>query len=111
MRKDFDAALVEGRVRCGVRLTVRDGRIHDVEAVTPPGDGKVVLPGFCNAHVHLDLSFLRGQDLSHRSFADWVRDLVTARRGADEGRSGASVYGIDSGYRFVLLPQSQFEQT
>lgn len=40
----------------------------------------VVLPGLVNTHTHLELSYLHGQIPPARTFVDWVRAVVRARR-------------------------------
>jgi cytosine/adenosine deaminase-related metal-dependent hydrolase len=41
-----------------------------------------ILPGFVNAHTHLDLSELRGQCPPSADFTGWLRQVIAHRRGA-----------------------------
>lgn len=50
---------------------------HDAEVIDLPHT--TLLPGFVNAHCHLDLSHLRGKVPFTGSFADWIRSVVTMR--------------------------------
>ena len=43
----------------------------------------VLLPGLINAHVHLELSWLRGRVPPANRFTDWVKQLVATRRGVE----------------------------
>ena len=62
----------------------------------------VIVPGFVNAHAHLELTFLRNQLQSFSSFADWVQLLLHRRASCsrrqllDSARSGAQL-AMDSG--------------
>jgi cytosine/adenosine deaminase-related metal-dependent hydrolase len=42
-----------------------------------------IVPGFVNAHTHFDLSGLRAKQLGGRSFVDWLRAVIAARREMD----------------------------
>jgi cytosine/adenosine deaminase-related metal-dependent hydrolase len=42
-----------------------------------------LLPGLVNAHVHLELSWLRGRVPQTHKFTDWVKQLVALRRGIE----------------------------
>ena len=43
----------------------------------------VLLPGLINAHIHLELSWLRGRVPPAARFTDWVKRLVAARGGVE----------------------------
>ncbi len=43
----------------------------------------VLLPGLINAHVHLELSWLRGRVPPAGKFTDWVKQLVASRGGVE----------------------------
>lgn len=74
-------------IRDGI-VEVEAGRIVSVET-RDPGPGirdlgdVVLLPGLVNAHVHLELSWLRGRVPPAASFTDWVKQLVATRRGVE----------------------------
>src|SRR6185503_461148 len=40
----------------------------------------VVLPGLCNAHTHLELSYLRDEVPPASEFVTWIRGVMAARR-------------------------------
>src|SRR5256885_9291000 len=40
----------------------------------------VVLPGLCNAHTHLELSYLRDEVPPASQFVTWIRGVMAARR-------------------------------
>lgn len=42
-----------------------------------------LLPGLINAHIHLELSWLRGRVPPAHKFTDWVKQLVALRRGIE----------------------------
>jgi len=94
-----DAAWIGGAARRGVALTIDDGRIAASEAIAPPGRGWFALPGFVNAHVHLELSSVRGEELAHATFAQWIADLLAAR--ARRGRDGIAA-AVAAGARELL---------
>ncbi len=45
---------------------------------------RVLLPGFVDAHAHLDLSGFVGRVASGRAFPDWIRNLLAVRATLDE---------------------------
>ena len=77
-------------IRDGV-VIVEAGRITGIgdhgSRITDHGTrdlGNVVLmPGLINAHVHLELSWLRGRVPPAARFTDWVKQLVAARGGVE----------------------------
>jgi cytosine/adenosine deaminase-related metal-dependent hydrolase len=44
----------------------------------------VVLPGLCNAHTHLELSYLRDEVPPASQFVTWIRGVMAARRSRTE---------------------------
>lgn len=79
MRLDLDSAWISGKLAAGVRLTLAGDRIAAVEPIARPGNGWHALPGFVNAHCHLDLTAIRGEELAHASFAEWLAELMPRR--------------------------------
>jgi len=74
-------------IRDGV-VIVDDGRIVSVGPRTPEPASRdlgnvVLMPGLINAHVHLELSWLRGRVPPSASFTDWVKQLMALRRGTE----------------------------
>ncbi len=69
------------------RITIRGEHIVAVEphgsrqADVDLGDAAIV-PGFVNAHTHLDLSGLRGSSAARTpDFTAWLRQVIAHRRG------------------------------
>jgi cytosine/adenosine deaminase-related metal-dependent hydrolase len=56
-----------------------------------------ILPGLVNAHVHLELSHLRGLVPPADHFVTWIRNLVALRRGESAARDAEIVAGIAVG--------------
>lgn len=55
-----------------------------------------LLPGFVNAHTHLDLSALRGKVPPGREFTDWLRAVIRHRRMATPAETVSAVReGLD----------------
>lgn len=51
----------------------------------------VVLPGLVNAHVHVELSALRGRVGVGRGFVPWVKELIAARAALDESEAADAI--------------------
>ena len=90
-------------IRDGI-VDVADGRIAGIRE---PGGGSrlpapdarhlgnvVVLPGLINAHIHLELSWMRGRVPPADSFSAWVRTLFAVRGRPDAGMSDEQVAAI-----------------
>ncbi|MBL8841572.1 MAG: amidohydrolase family protein [Planctomycetes bacterium] len=98
-----DGLWSEGEVRGATLLRFApDGALerHPAPAGTPAAArsarGLFALPGFVDAHVHLELSSMHGETLPHGSFSEWVAALVARQRslGPDE-RAAAVRSGAD----------------
>ena len=65
-------------------VVVENGRITGVgsgpRAATVHLGDVVILPSLVNAHMHLELSYLRGVIPRATSFLDWIRAVMAARR-------------------------------
>jgi len=77
---------VEGPPLEGGTLTVQGGSILAVEPTglrTPDIDlgNAAIIPGFVNAHTHLDLSGLRGKTPPRVEITEWLREVIQHRRG------------------------------
>ncbi len=72
-------------IRDGV-VIVEAGRVVAVgswEMPTRDLGNVVLMPGLINAHIHLELSWLRGRVPPAGRFTDWVKQLLAIRRGAE----------------------------
>lgn len=75
----------------GGTVHVEGGRIAGIgDQGTGIGDQDVVdlghvvlMPGLINAHIHLELSWLRGRVPPAGKFTDWVKQLLAIRRGVE----------------------------
>ncbi len=91
----------EFEIEPGVPLRGRPARsrIGPSRLTRSGASGWFALPGFVDAHVHLELSDLPGEQLRRESFAAWVEDLVRARRARPKE---AIAEAIRSGVRQLL---------
>ena len=76
-----------GRIETGWGLRMENGKIQDLGPVRKLRQGRplgetildcgrsVLMPGLVNAHVHLELGWLRDRTSARGGFASWVRDL------------------------------------
>ncbi|HQF54439.1 MAG TPA: amidohydrolase family protein [Fibrobacteria bacterium] len=76
-----------GRIEEGWGLRTENGKIQDVGPVRKLRQGRplgetvldcgrtLLMPGLVNAHVHLELGWLRDRTNARLGFASWVRDL------------------------------------
>lgn len=88
-------------VRDGAVLLAHDGRIlavgprHSVRSLAvrtrPVFAGEILMPALVNAHLHLELSALRGRLPGGAGLVPWVRALLTTRASLDEARVRESV--------------------
>lgn len=73
------------------RIAIRAGRIAAIESggLREPSEidlgDVVVLPGFVNAHTHLELTTCRGRVPYRGSFIDWIRRLVVENPHKEHG--------------------------
>jgi len=87
-------------------ITIAGDRIVAVEphgVLTPDRDlGNVaILPGFVNAHTHLDLSGLRGKCAPTPEFTDWLRAVIKHRRNVTPEQTDAVIRtGLEESLRF-----------
>ena len=77
------AVLVRGNLVAAVGAWVDLRRGYPVEPVTDLGE-VTLLPGFINAHCHLDYSGLRHAILPPKSFAEWVGRINALKRSLHE---------------------------
>ena len=55
----------------------------------------VVMPGLVNAHIHLELSYLRGRVPTAGRFTDWVKQLMLTRGGIEKADDPRVLAAID----------------
>jgi cytosine/adenosine deaminase-related metal-dependent hydrolase len=60
----------------GGRLAAAGGGVHDENVIAFPGCA--IIPGFVNAHSHIELTVLRGY-LDNLPFSDWIPRLTQAK--------------------------------
>ncbi|HZT82319.1 MAG TPA: amidohydrolase family protein [Gemmataceae bacterium] len=90
-------------------VTVRGGEIaaaepHGTRTADTDLGNAALLPGFVNAHTHLDLSGLRGRCPPSPDFTGWLRHVVAHRREVTPAQVQADVRaGIDECLRFGTL--------
>jgi len=70
------------------------GRSVAVEAEHDLGD-VAILPGLVNAHVHLELSYLRDAVQPAQTFIEWIRQVVGLRRTQPDPRSRTILDGVE----------------
>jgi cytosine/adenosine deaminase-related metal-dependent hydrolase len=97
----------DGPARRDAVVTITDGRIEAIgkrRANDPAIDlGNVaILPGFVNAHTHLEFSDLKSPLAPRaKTFADWLRKVIAYRRGrTDAQRRAAIIKGLAECRRF-----------
>src|SRR3989338_1717042 len=74
--------------------------------------GKIVLPGFVNAHSHLELTGFRGKIRKGLSFPDWAREVVSIRRDITEDKIAAAIKdGLDELISSGVTTVGDFSQT
>ena len=73
-----------------------DGRIETVGELSDPPTlmlrGCAVLPGFVNAHSHVDLTHLRGEVPFEGEFAKWIERIIEGRK--RPGMRAAALWGV-----------------
>ncbi|MBL8768272.1 MAG: amidohydrolase family protein [Planctomycetes bacterium] len=100
------AVLVDARTRVRGGLDLRGATIARIGTPAPDSASRrLAIAGLRNAHVHLDLSLVRGVPRATRGFAAWVLDLLRCRgpfdpsffqRGAEAGCREALATGTVS---------------
>ena len=99
MQLDLDSAWICGELAVGVRLRLAGGRVAALERIAAPRNGWHALPGFVNAHCHLDLTAIAGEELAHATFAEWLSGLMPRRGRLAEAEIDAA---IDAGAAALL---------
>jgi cytosine/adenosine deaminase-related metal-dependent hydrolase len=79
------AALENAAIRIDNGRIAEIGTPREIGGIDDTDLGEcVLLPGFVNAHTHLELSFAAGRVPPTRDFTDWLRRLLTVIRGVDD---------------------------
>lgn len=79
------------------RIDIAEGRIVSVSRGEASAAGEidrgdvVIVPGFINAHTHLELTWCRGRVPYRGAFTQWVRDLVALTRSDAAGATDAAI--------------------
>ncbi len=74
--------------------------------------GKIILPGFVNAHSHLELTGFRGKIEKGLSFPDWVRKVVSIRKDITENEIALAIKdGLDELISSGVTTVGDFSQT
>ncbi len=75
-----DAAIYVGDPGRICRVEPWKGAPQDLDALVTDWGNAVLIPGLVNAHTHLELTELEGRMRGFSSFADWLSQVVRARR-------------------------------
>ncbi|MBK6942728.1 MAG: amidohydrolase family protein [Planctomycetes bacterium] len=94
------ATLVDANTRVAGSLEIRAGRVARIgRPEHASARRRLAIAGLRNAHVHLDLSLVRGVPRATRGFAAWVLDLLRCRGPFDPS---SFQRGAEAGCREVL---------
>jgi cytosine/adenosine deaminase-related metal-dependent hydrolase len=86
-----DGSWIAGGARGAAAITIGDGRVLAVEPAPRHGHRLHALPAFADAHVHLELSDVHGEELDRSTFAAWIGGVVAARRGRGDEAIRAAI--------------------
>ncbi len=74
--------------------------------------GKIILPGFVNAHSHLELTGFRGKIKKGLPFTDWARKVVSIRKDITENEIATAIKdGLDELISSGVTTAGDFSQT
>ena len=74
--------------------------------------GKIILPGFVNAHSHLELTGFRGKIEKGLPFTDWARKVVSIRKDITENEIATAIKdGLDELISSGVTTAGDFSQT
>ncbi len=74
--------------------------------------GKIILPGFVNAHSHLELTGFRGKIKKGLPFTDWARKVVSIRKNITENEIATAIKdGLDELISSGVTTVGDFSQT
>ena len=74
--------------------------------------GKIILPGFVNAHSHLELTGFRGKIEKGLPFTDWARKVVSIRKDITENEIATAIKdGLDELISSGVTTVGDFSQT
>ena len=73
---------------------------------------KILMPGFINAHIHLELTGLRGRIKKGLPFVEWAREIVSIRRNITENEIATDIKdGLDELISSGVTAVGDFSQT
>jgi cytosine/adenosine deaminase-related metal-dependent hydrolase len=73
---------------------------------------KILMPGFINAHTHLELTGLRGRIKKGLPFVEWAREIVSIRRNITENEIATDIKdGLDELISSGVTTVGDFSQT
>jgi len=75
-----------------------EGAVGSRDTLTDLGN-VVLMPGLINAHIHLELSWLRGRVPPAGKFTDWVKQMMGARGGVERSGDAAVLEAMQAAIR------------
>jgi cytosine/adenosine deaminase-related metal-dependent hydrolase len=96
--RDGWVSVDEGRIVAVGRQSAVEAADRAIESGGARDLGRVVvMPGLVNAHIHLELSYLRGQVPPAANFVSWIRTVMAARRERPDPSGAEIVDALQNG--------------